>query len=337
MDLLVLGGTHHVGRNLVDAALERGDTVTTVNRGNGRTAAGVVGLVADRTRPGALAAALGAGEWDAVVDTWSAAPNIVRESARLLRDRVGHYGYVSSRSVHRWPLPSHADETAAVVDGDASDTGHEDYAVAKRGGELAVTEFFPDNSLLARAGLILGPYEIVGRLPWWLGRLDRGGKVLAPGPHERELQYIDGRDLAEWMLRCAALGTSGTFNTVSRPGHTTMGELLDTAAAAVDGTPELVWVPPELIEANGIQPWTELPIWLPPTGELAALHDGDVTAAHAAGLRTRPIADTVAATWSWLKAEGWPDRSAARAAIGLDPAVEQQVLRQFEQGAAESA
>ena len=33
MRLLVLGGTHHVGRAVVEAALARGDEVTTVNRG----------------------------------------------------------------------------------------------------------------------------------------------------------------------------------------------------------------------------------------------------------------------------------------------------------------
>ncbi|RIJ67793.1 reductase [Nakamurella silvestris] len=323
----MLGGTHHVGRNLVEAAVARGDSVTTVNRGTAPSAApGVTELHADRTRPGELAAALGARTWDAVLDTWSGAPRVVDESAGLLAERAGHYGYVSSRSVHRWPLPSGAAEDAAVVDARADDDSDADYAVAKRGSELAVLEHFPDRSLLARAGLILGPYEIVGRLPWWLGRLDRGGRVLAPGPRNRPLQYIDGRDLAEWMLRCAETGTTGAFNAVSRPGHTTMGELLDTAAEVVDGSPELVWVSPERIEAEGIAPWTELPIWLPPTGEMAGLHNGNVDSALAAGLTNRPVAATVTATWAWLKQEGWPTGRARRAVQGLAGEVEVRVL-----------
>ncbi|WP_371825967.1 NAD(P)H-binding protein [Nonomuraea turcica] len=109
MKLLVLGGTHHVGRALVETALERGDEVSTLNRGLSRPPApGVRALVADRTDTAALAAALAGQEWDAVVDTWAWAPRVVRDSARLLAGRTGHYGYVSSRGVHRWPSTSGA-------------------------------------------------------------------------------------------------------------------------------------------------------------------------------------------------------------------------------------
>src|SRR6266702_6980619 len=99
--------------------------------------------------------------------------------------RAGHYGYVSSRSVYQWPMPAGADESAPVVGGDASSEQADDYATAKRGGELAVLEHFDGPAVLARAGLILGPYELVGRMPWWLRRIERGGDVLAPGPRRR--------------------------------------------------------------------------------------------------------------------------------------------------------
>ena len=204
MRLLVLGGTHHVGRAVVETALGRGDDVTTLTRGvSGPSASGAIALHADRTDPAMLRAALGTAEWDAVIDTWSGAPAVVRDSAALLADRAGHYGYVSSRSVYSWPPPPGQDESGPVVDGDPADTGQEDYAAAKRGGELAAVEAFCDRALLARAGLIIGPYEIVGRMPWWLGRIDRGGDVLAPGPPDRPLQLIDCRDLAAWMLSAA--------------------------------------------------------------------------------------------------------------------------------------
>jgi hypothetical protein len=121
------------------------------------------------------------------VDTWSGAPQAVRDAATLLVNRVGHYGYVSSRSVYRWPIPAGLDERGPVVEGDPTSPDHRDYAAAKRGGELAVLDAFGENALLARAGLILGPYEQVGRLPWWLRRLERGGRVLAPGPMGRPL------------------------------------------------------------------------------------------------------------------------------------------------------
>jgi nucleoside-diphosphate-sugar epimerase len=326
MDLLILGGTRHVGRAVVEQALQNGHTVTTVNRGvTGRPAAGAEALHADRTEPGALEAALGSRSWDAVIDTWSGAPKVVAASAGLLADRVGYYGYVSSRSVYCWPIPPGADESAPVVDGDPASDGAKGYAAAKRGGEVAVNEAFGARALVARAGLILGPYEQVGRLPWWLRRLERGGLVLAPGPHDRPLQYIDGRDLARWMISAALRGVSGTYNTVSRPGHTTIGELLAIAAGVTGGHADLVWASPEQIAAAGVQEWTELPIWVPPSGESAALHDGNVDAAVSTGLHCRPVRETVEDTWEWLDREGDP-LSLSDGSVGLDRSKEEAVL-----------
>jgi nucleoside-diphosphate-sugar epimerase len=311
----------------VEAGLARGDKVTTLNRGvTGTPAPGAEHLVADRTDVEALRAALAGHEWDAVIDTWNGAPRVVHDSCRLLAGRVGHFGYVSSRSVYRWPVPVDADERAPVVDGAADDEGDEDYAAAKRGAELAAVEVFDEDALLARAGLILGPYEQVGRMPWWLRRLERGGRVLAPGPRDLPLQYIDARDLAAWMLSAAERGLGGAFNTVSRPGHTTMGDLLETAIEVTGADADLVWVDPEEIEKAGISPWTDLPIWIPPTGEGAGMHRGDVSAAYEAGLACRPIRETITDTWAWLQAEGEPALPPNRDPVGLDPEKERQVI-----------
>ncbi len=327
MRLLILGGTHHVGRAAVETALARGDQVTTLTRGvSGEPAAGAVALHADRTDPAALAAALGDQSWDVVIDTWSQAPVVVRHAAQLLAGRAASYLYVSSESVYQWPPVPGADESAPVVEGDPASPEHSDYAAAKRGGELAAIEAFGDRALLARAGLILGPYELVGRMPWWLGRLARGGDVLAPGPADQPVQLIDCMDLAAWMLSAGERGLGGPFNMVCRRGHVTMGSLLEAGRDVTGGGARLVWVSPETIAAAGIEPWTELPVWAPPDGEFAGLHNSDVSAAYAAGLTCRPVAETVAATWRWLQAEGYPEARPGRPVHGLDPEREQQVL-----------
>jgi len=327
MRLLVLGGTHHVGRAVVEAALARGDDVTTLTRGvSGIPAAGARALHADRTKPGELPAVLGGAVWDAVIDTWSGAPHAVRDAAQLLASRAGHYCYVSSRSVYRWPIPPGADESAPVVEADPRSMASDDYAAAKRGGELAAAEAFGGRALLARAGLILGPYEITGRMPWWLRRIERGGDVLAPGPPDLPLQYIDGRDLAAWLLHAAEDGVGGVINTVSKPGQATMRSLLEAARAATGSPAHLVWVRPEVITRAGIAPWTELPVWVPPDSELIGLHAGDVSAAYAAGLSCRPIEETVADTSAWLQAEGDPPPAPDRPAHGVDPDREREVL-----------
>ena len=331
MRLLVLGGTHHVGRAVVEAALARGDEVSTVTRGlSGRPADGVDARYADRRDVAAVAAALGEDTWDAVVDTWSFEPVAVRDAARLLSGRARHYTYISSRSVYTWPMVPGSDESSPVVDASPDSTDAGDYAAAKRGAEIALLNGFDGDVLIARAGLILGPYEVVGRLPWWLNRIAAGGRVPAPGPGHRPLQYLDGRDLAEWTLRCAGAGTTGTtgtFNTVSEPGHTTIAALLDRCAEVTRSPAELVWLTPDAIEAAGVSGWTNLPIWVPPTGELAGLHACDASAAFAAGLLCRPADETVADTWAWLQREGTPTPPTGRGGdLGLSTEQEERLL-----------
>ncbi|MET7940035.1 NAD-dependent epimerase/dehydratase family protein [Streptomyces sp. NPDC005302] len=328
--LLMLGGTEFVGRAVVEAGLGRGWEVTVFHRGRHEPPAGVRTLLGDRTAPDGLAALAGsADEWDLVVDTWSGAPRVVRDSARLLAGRVSRYVYVSSCSVYAWPREAGSDEGAPVVDGASPDAEATDYARDKRGGELAATDAFgPENSLLVRCGLILGPYENIGRLPWWLNRIAAGGPVLAPGPRELPLQYIDVRDLAEWTLSAAEAGLGGAYDLVSTPGHSTMGALLDACAEVTGGRAELRWTDPETVLAAGIEPWTQLPVWVPPASELhAAVYAMDVSRALGTGLRCRPVRATVADTWEWLRSHGGtaplrPDRPA----VGLDPAVEAKVL-----------
>ncbi|MER6084322.1 NAD-dependent epimerase/dehydratase family protein [Streptomyces sp. NPDC001833] len=325
MRLLVLGGTEFVGRAVVEAALGRGWEVTVFHRGSRRPPAGVRSLHGDRTAHDGLAALADGTEWDAVVDTWSAAPRAVQETARLLRGRAGRYAYVSSRSVYEWPSPVGCTEEAALVTGAAADAEATEYAQDKLGGELAAVESFgADGSVLVRAGLILGPYENVGRLPWWLNRIARGGPVLAPGPREMPVQFVDARDLAGWTLGAVERGLSGPYNLVGPPGHTTMGGLLEACRRAAGSDAELRWTEPESILAAGIEPWVQLPVWVPPGHEWAAVHHTDVSRALATGLVCRPVEETVADTWRWLRALDGP--VPGRAGVGVDPDVEARVL-----------
>ncbi|MFJ7909460.1 NAD-dependent epimerase/dehydratase family protein [Kitasatospora sp. NPDC096204] len=327
MRLLLLGGTKFVGRAVAEEALARGWEVTALNRGTRPAPGGVRQLTGDRTAEDGLAA-LGTGEWDAVVDTWSWAPAAVRDSARLLNGRVGHYAYVSSRSVYDYPLAPGAGEAAPVVDSSPDLPGEVPYAETKRGAELALEAEFGGRALLARAGLIIGPYEDIGRLPWWLNRIAEGGPVLAPGPRELPLQYIDVRDLAAWTLDAVVARLGGPYNLVGPSGHATMGELLEACVRATGSDAELRWTDPERILAAGVEPWTELPIWLAPGELYDFLHTGSVERALGAGLRCRPVTETVEDTWAWLRSIGGsaPQR-ADRATVGLDRAREAALLQ----------
>jgi nucleoside-diphosphate-sugar epimerase len=326
--LLILGGGRFAGPAVAQAALAAGWDVTTFARGiSGSPLAGVHGLHGDRFNPGDLVA-LAQRDWDLVLDTWSGAPRAVRDSAAVLRERAARYVYISSCSVYTPPPPMGLDESASTVAA-APDAEAGEYPELKRGAELAVTQAFGERALLLRCGLILGPGEDVGRLPWWLTRMARGGRVLCPGPPDLPLQYIDVRDLAAFVLLAADHAVHGALNTVSPRGHTTMGELLRCChAAAAPADTELVWVPPGEVQAAGIEPWSELPIWIPPGHEYAGMHGADVQRALAAGLRCRPVAETVADTWAWMGSYGsaGPPLRDDLPAPGLDPERERALL-----------
>lgn len=323
MDLLVLGGTRFVGRAVVGEALRRGWRVTAVHRGlTEQLPDGVDVRLADRTDTDALAAALGDTPWDAVVDTWSGAPQVTTRAAALLAGRARRYSYISSTSVYAWG--THHGEGSPVVDGDPEATDG-DYAAIKRGSELGILAAFPD-ALIARPGLILGPHEDIGRLPWWLHRIAAGGRVVAPGDPVRPLQYVDAHDLASWLLSGLADGLSGPVDVISRSGHTTTSGLLEACITTTGSDAELVWVDQERLAAAGVEPWTQLPCWVPQTEEFAGFLEADTSLAARTGLICRPVGDTVADTWAWLQAEGRPVQRADRPVHGLPAELERRLL-----------
>ena len=322
MRLLVLGGTRFVGRAVVEEALARDWEVDAVNRGvTGELPAGATALVADRTDRAQLEAALGDRRWDAVLDTWATAPRVATLAADVLAGRATRAAYVSSRSVYVSMDPGRG-EDAPVVEGDpAADATS--YPADKRGGELGWLAAFPD-ALLLRAGLILGPHEDVARLPWWLDRVSRGGRVVAPGRPERGLQYVDARDLAAFALDGLEQGLSGPYDITSAPGHATTLELLEACVDVTGSDAELVWVDEADLAAAGVQPWTQLPCWVPETGELAGVFAGDTSKALGAGLTVRPVEETVADTWAWLQTTTLP-----KGRPGMEPGLPEELERRL--------
>jgi len=336
MRLLVLGGTRFLGRAVVDDAVSRGYDVTTFSRGlSGHPRPGAEALRGDRTNADDLRQ-LGQREWDVVVDTSSIAPAHVLASAQILADRVQHYTYISTISVYsQWPREP-ATEESPVLDCPPDATGTVEtlgYGELKAGSERAVAAMLPGRCLIVRPGLIVGPHEDVGRLPWWLARLARGGTVLAPGEPGRTVRMTDARDLASWVVDNTRRGLPATIN-VPGPEGVTFGELLITCArfTGADGHPAatLRWVPDDVLLAAGVQPWMELPMWVPGTPDLAAIWDVSGDRALRTGMRYRPLTDTVHDTWMWLRQEASGGRPlseiARRPEIGLDPDKEREIL-----------
>lgn len=291
MKLLLLGGSKFVGRHLVGHALERGHDVTTFTRG--RTNPGLFDGVEELhgDRDGDLRALAG-GRWDAAIDTSGYFPRIVRQSAELLRDRVDHYTFVSSVSVYanlsrgaseESPVGTLEDESVEEFGADG-----EYYGPLKALCEQVVQQNYGDRGLIVRPGLIVGPHDPTDRFTYWARRFAEGGRILAPAPPERRVQFIDVRDLSAWMLDLVEQRASGVFNATNE--GVAWGELLAGA--------DVAWAPDEFLTAHDVGEWMELPMWVADP-KLAGIHETDVSRAIAAGLRFRPVDETIRDTAAW--------------------------------------
>ncbi len=328
MDVLVLGGTVFLGRAVVAEARAAGANVTIFNRGmSGSAPEGVEQITGDRTVPDDLAA-LANRKFDVVVDTSGYVPAEVTLSANLLAPNCAHYAFVSTVNVFPgWPeAPDYHVQGVHEGDPDATrDDGPQEgsaaYGWLKAGCELAVVRAFgADRSALLRGGCIVGPDDSrVGRLAWWVDRVARGGEVLAPGHPDALMSLIDSRDLAAFALA----GAPGEFEMCGEA--TSRGELMAACREVTGSDADFTWVDDEWLAAQDVDAWTEIPLWVAPN-EGPSVFAHDTTAAAAAGMRWRPLRETVAASWAWQRSVegGWKP---AEMTPGLDAAKEARLLQ----------
>jgi 2'-hydroxyisoflavone reductase len=311
--ILIVGGTIFLGRRLVDAALARGHDITTFSRGrhNPGIHPDVEALMGDRNDD---VSALRGRHWDAVIDTCGYAPgSMSRVLDALDRDRVAHYTFVSSVSVYAElrAAGSHETEPVATItaeqlkEAEQMSTGEratartygEMYGALKALCELAAEQSMPGRVLNVRPGLIVGPDDYSDRFTYWVRRVAQGGDVLAPGRPERRVRMIDARDLAEWLVHMAEGRTPGVFNATGAEDGLTFGGMLEVCRTVSGSDARFTWVGETYLLENGVQPWGELPLWIPiaHNGIFEIRNDKAI----AAGLTFRPLADTIRETMTW--------------------------------------
>jgi 2'-hydroxyisoflavone reductase len=333
MRLLVLGGTRFVGWAVAADAVGQGWEVTTFNRGiSGPDVAAVQALHGDRMRPDDVSRLVEAGPWDAVVDTSGYVPREVLAACERLEPVTGRYIFMSTVSVYRgWPVEPLSEESevlycppdAGPEYGEDVEDGPTRYGYQKSGCELAVAQTFgAGRSTSLRPGVVLGPREYVGRLPWWLRRVAAGGQVLAPGSPDRSIQPVDVRDLAAFALTAAERSIAGAYSVAAPIGRETFRDMLHACAEVTGSDAEFVWVPDERLLAEGIRQWSEMPLWRTFPGVWRV----DPAAALGAGLTCRQLADTVADTWSWLQETNGKIGDERASEIGISREREQRIL-----------
>jgi 2'-hydroxyisoflavone reductase len=322
-----------VGRHVVEAALRRGHEVTLFNRGRTgpELVPGVERLRGDR---GGDLRALSGRRFEAVVDTSGYLPRQVQATAAALADSVDLYTFVSSCSVYADPSRPGLDETAPVVE--LSEPGSEDvtrhYGALKALCERAAESLLPGRVLSVRAGLIGGPHDPTNRFTYWVTRLARGGEVVAPAPRDQPVQFIDARDLAGWLLDMTEEGRAGVFNAVGPAQPLSLEGLLEALRRAVGGEPRLEWVDEGFLIDAGVEPWSELPLWLAPGAnpEYAGFLSVDISRALGAGLSLRSLEETVRDTLAWAKRDGGTRETfSGHPPAGLEPTREQELLARW--------
>ncbi|MGQ0605233.1 MAG: NAD-dependent epimerase/dehydratase family protein [Anaerolineales bacterium] len=353
MHLLILGGTVFLGRHIVEAALQRGHTLTLFNRGQHHPELfpQVEKLRGDRRTEGGLDALKGR-KWDAVIDTCGYIPREVRASAQLLAGAVERYTFISTESVYADFRTVDIDEshpTGALADETVEEVTGETYGPLKALCERAAESALPGRTLTIRPGLIVGPHDPTDRFTYWPARMARGGEVLAPARPDYPVQFIDVRDLADWIVRLTETRATGVFNADGLPnasggyavgelrsssphasfaGAVTLGALLDASRAESKSDARVMWVSESFLLEHKVAPWSELPLWIPEAdGDAVGFAAISVQKALSTGLTLRSLVETVSDTLAWAATR--PTDHSWRA--GLTPEREAELLRFWNQ------
>ena len=325
--ILILGGTGFIGPPQVRYALARGHQVTLFNRGKEHVdwPGPVEELLGDRNT-GDLSALAGR-EWDICIDNPTTLPFWVRDAGRALAGKVGQYIFVSTISVYA-ANDKPADETAPVSPYAGKDPMAETmdtfrtnvnglYGPLKAVSEQEAERQFPGRATIVRPGLIVGPGDETDRFTYWPVRLARGGEVAAPGDGTDPVQFVDARDLSEWIIRLAEQSTFGVFNATGPAQRLDMRGMLAGIGHAIGAKPQLEWIPTAFLEAHKVSAWSDLPVWIPGQGDTAGFHQRNIGRALSAGLTFRPLAATATDTLAWFRAQ--PADRQAKLRAGLSP------------------
>ena len=335
LKILILGGTGFTGPFQVRYALSRGHAVTVFNRGKthpGELPKEAEQLIGDRN--GQLDALKGR-KWDVVIDIPTTLPVWVRDAAQILQGNVDRYVFVSTISVFSDVSKPGTDENGALAKYTGADAMKETQATLRASNyglygplkvlsEKEAEKWFPGKALIIRPGLIVGPGDESDRFTYWPVRVARGGEVLAPGSPADPVQFIDARDLAEWIIRMVEQGATGTYNATGPKQKLTMGKMLDDIKQATKSDARFTWADADFLAAQKVSPWSDMPVWVPPNGDEAGFSLISNAKALSKGLTFRSVGDSTLATLEWFRKQ--PAERQAKLRAGITAAREAEVL-----------
>lgn len=311
MKLLILGGTTFLGRHLIESALKNGHEVTIFTRGRQTIdlSSEIEQLVGDRENN---LTALKGRTWDRVIDTSGYVPWIVENSAKLLADSVKHYTFISSISVYSDLETPGIDEKTSVsimttkeLEEVRTSGSHETimnyYGALKYLCEEAAKQAMPERVLNIRPGLIVGQYDPTDRFTYWIDRISKGGEILCPGRSNKTVQFIHAGDLADWIIKASEKELIGEFNAAGPDYSLTMGELLEKCRDISCSNSSLIWVSEDFLLNNNVEPWSDMPLWIPDRFNIPGFLNADISKALKNGLSFKPLEEILLDTLNWAR------------------------------------
>lgn len=331
LSILFMGGTGFLGPHAVRVAMARGHKVTLFNRGktNPTLFKSLPTIRGDRNTDAINQ--LKGKKFDVVIDTSAYFPRSVRSLLEVTDGNIGHYQLISTISVYQAFNKVGMDESDAVAtidDPTVEKVTGLTYGPLKALCEKVAREKMEKSATIIRPGLIVGPGDKTDRFTYWPVRIQRGGDILAPGTGNDFVQYIDVRDLADWMIHTVEQKVTGTFNAQTQGSELTMKTLLDTGTATLNPKANLQWVSADFLEKQEVAPWSDMPVWMPPTGDYSGMGTMRSDKAHAQGLQHRPLADSFKATAEWFNT--LPDERKAKLRAGISADREKEVLKRWQ-------
>jgi 2'-hydroxyisoflavone reductase len=305
MRILILGGTRFLGRHLVEAALERRHEVTLFNRGKSNPGLfpQLETIIGDREKD---VNKLNGRIWDAVIDVVGYVPRIVRLSAEILKANASRYVFISSISVYDDAIfkkigITESDPVAKMKDETVEEITGETYGPLKALCEQAVCEIYEERALIIRPGLIVGPHDPTDRFTYWPVRVAGGGEVLAPEKPDAPAQIVDVRDLSEFIIGLIENNASGIYNATGPDYALTLSRILEVSKQVSGSDARFIWAPADFLKQHNVMEWSDMPVWVPDIEENQGFSRMDVSKAIQAGLKFRPLEETVRDTLEWAK------------------------------------
>lgn len=329
MNILILGGTLFLGRYLAEEGIRRNHKLTLFNRGksNPRLFPDLETIKGDRD--GDIAGLKGR-KWDLAIDVSGYTPGAVRRTAELLKDNIGRYLFVSTMIVYDDlnKIGLHENDKLATMGDNPDETVTSDsYGPLKGDCERIVKKLYPRNYLNIRPGVIIGPNDNTDRFTYWVERISRGGRVLAPGRPDDPVQVIDVRDLAPWMFDLIEKETTGEYNAVGPEYELTMGALFEECRKVSGAETEFIWIESEFLLERDIQPWKEIPLWRRGGHDFDGFMRIDGSRALTEGLKLRPLKQSISDVLEFARTL---DESYQWQA-GLDPNKEAELIVEWEE------